>query len=413
MPAPGTMLAGMIDQHEPTVSAQGERFDERLVIISHVVHFRKQRDVFAYAPYAREIEIWADIFQEVIIAAPLREGPVPGDCTLVRRSNIRVIPQRELGGETFKDKVRLLAGIPSMSWDLMKAIRQGNAVHVRCPGNLGLLGVMIAPLFSKRLVAKYAGQWKAGTNDPWSIRFQRQLLRSRWWGSPVTVYGRWPNEPDHIVPFFNSVLTSEHIERAQASMKKREEKDLKHVLFVGRLSRAKNVDVLIRALGRLRAEGLVFSATIAGEGPESAFLHDLAKSEGVADRIHFAGGVDFERIVSLLERSGVLVLASETEGWPKAIVEGMAFGLVAIGSDVGLVTEILGSGRGFTVKPGDVDALTLVLRNVLKEPGQYSDMREKAAAWARQYSIEALRDSIRTLLEQRWRRKAVSKLRTA
>ena len=158
---------------------------------------------------------------------------------------------------------------------------------------------------------------------------------------------------------------------------------------------------------------MVFSATIAGEGPESAFLHDLAKSEGVADRIHFAGGVDFERIVSLLERSGVLVLASETEGWPKAIVEGMAFGLVAIGSDVGLVTEILGSGRGFTVKPGDVDALTLVLRNVLKEPGQYSDMREKAAAWARQYSIEALRDSIRTLLEQRWRRKAVSKLRTA
>ena len=104
------MLAGMIDQHEPTVSAQGERFDERLVIISHVVHFRKQRDVFAYAPYAREIEIWADIFQEVIIAAPLREGPVPGDCTLVRRSNIRVIPQRELGGETLEDKVRLLAG---------------------------------------------------------------------------------------------------------------------------------------------------------------------------------------------------------------------------------------------------------------------------------------------------------------
>src|SRR5581483_10696989 len=108
---------------------------------------------------------------------------------------------------------------------------------------------MIAPLFSKRLVAKYAGQWKSGANDPWSVRFQRQLLRSRWWGSPVTVYGRWPNEPDHIVPFFNSVLTSEHIGRARAAMARRGEEELRHVLYVGRLSKAKNVDVLIRALG--------------------------------------------------------------------------------------------------------------------------------------------------------------------
>ena len=375
---------------------------EKLVIVSHVVHYQSGGRLYAYAPYAREIEIWADMFDRVLLAAPCREQEPPGDCALLDRANFSVAPQRELGGETLAAKAKLLVLLPALMWELGAAIRQGDALHVRCPGNLGLLGSLLGPLFSKHRVAKYAGQWSSGANDPWSIRFQRAVLRSRWWGSPVTVYGRWPGQPAHVIPFFNSVVTRDQIAGARAVAAKRGPNELRHVLFVGRLARAKNVDVLLKALGRLREEGIAFTATIAGEGPEAASLQSLSAGLQLDKCVSFAGGVSFERIVELLGHSGVLVLASQTEGWPKAIVEAMAFGLVAIGSEIGLVPEILGEGRGLTVAPRDEDALTAALRNVLSAPEKYSEMRLRAAAWAGNYTIESLRDELFSLLAKCW-----------
>ena len=384
---------------EPAMNGSG-RFPGTIVIVSHVVHYKSADRLFAYAPYAREIEIWADMFDKVLIAAPCREQEPPGDCALIDRNNFSIAPQRELGGETLAAKAKLLFLLPALSWDLARAIRRGEAVHVRCPGNLGLIGSILAPLFSKHLVAKFAGQWNSSPGEPWSNRFQRAVLRSRWWANPVTVYGRWPGEPKHIIPFFNSVMTNEQIARGRAA--KRGPNELRHVLFVGRLSRAKNVDVLLQALGILRGEGLAFTASIAGEGPESASLRHLSNRLGLEHSVEFKGGISFERIVELLEHSGVVVLASETEGWPKAIVEGMAFGLVAIGSQVGLVPEILGEGRGLLVPPGNVKALAGSLRSVLSAPEKYVEMRARATSWAGHYSIESLRDSLLSLLAQSW-----------
>jgi glycosyltransferase involved in cell wall biosynthesis len=382
--------------------APNSRIREKLVIVSTVVHYKLDGKLYAYAPYAREIEIWADLFDEVLIAAPCREQTPPGDCALLDRLNLGIAPQRELGGETLLTKAKLLFTVPLLSYELAAAIRQGDALQVRCPGNLGLLGSLLGPLFSKHRVAKYAGQWSSGPNEAWTNRLQRAILRSRWWGSPVTVYGRWPNQPDHIIPFFNSAMTDAQVARARAAAARRSPQQLRNILFVGRLSRAKNVHVLLNALGRLRREGIAFTATIAGEGPEGPALQKLSADLNLSGSVEFTGGVGFDRVVELLERSGVLVLASETEGWPKALVEGMAFGLVAIGSNIGLVPEILSEGRGFTVAPGDVDALTDTLRKALSAPENYSEMRTRAAEWASHYSIESLRDSLHSMLAKRW-----------
>lgn len=378
------------------------RFREKLVIVSHVIHYRCAGRLYAYAPYAREIEIWAGMFDEILLAAPCREQEPPGDCAPFSCENLRVVPQRELGGETWSAKAKLVFALPMLTWDLCRAMSQGDAIHVRCPGNLGFLASVLAPLFSNRLVAKYAGQWSSNQNDGFTVRLQRAVLRSPWWRGPVTVYGHWPNEPANIVPLFSSALTDAQLARASVAGEKRSLSDLRRVLFVGRLSRAKNVDVLLSALGRLRTEGVLFTATIAGEGPELAELKRFSVDLGLSDCVEFAGGISSDQIVDLLSRSGILVLASQTEGWPKAIVEAMAFGLVVIGSDVGLIPEILGENRGLMVPPRDMEALAKALRKILSAPHEYSTMRARASAWGRRYSIESLRDSLGSLLVERW-----------
>src|ERR1700674_68668 len=132
---------------------------DSLLVVSHVPHFNHDGSIFAYTPFASEIDIWADLFPRVIIAAPCREGDPPDDTTAFTRSNISILPQKETGGTTVSAKIAQLLSLPALAWNLSLAMRRVDAIHVRCPGNLGLIGVVLVPLFSPYLVAKFAGQW--------------------------------------------------------------------------------------------------------------------------------------------------------------------------------------------------------------------------------------------------------------
>jgi len=373
----------------------------RLLITSHVIHYRHQGRLYAYGPYAREIDQWADLFAEVEIASPCRNQAPPGDCLPFERANIAILPQKEAGGETLWAKLRLIASIPAMVWGLASAMRRADAIHVRCPGNLGLLGAVLAPLFSRRIIAKYAAQWNGGDGEPFSARLQRAILSSWWWKGPVTVYGSWPGSPKHVIPFFTSLLTADQIERARQSAARDRRGPGLRVLYTGRLSKAKNVDVLLRAAARLRAAGHDVTATIIGTGPERDSLGALASELGIADCVEFTGGLPFESVIDRLSAADVLVLASETEGWPKSIAEGMAFGLACIGSNVGFVPQML-EGRGFAVAPRDEDGLTSALLRIAESPGRLAEMRQNAAIWAQRYSLEGLREALRDLMLEWW-----------
>jgi glycosyltransferase involved in cell wall biosynthesis len=374
----------------------------RLLVISHVVHYEYGGRLWAYAPYARELNMWAQIFPELVIAAPRSAARPPGDCEAFTQPNIHLRPQSERGGNSLGAKLRLVASVPHLTTELVRALREADAVHVRCPGNLGLLGVVLAPLFSKYLVAKYAGQWSGYPREPLATRLQRVLLASAWWRGPVLVYGGESASPN-IVPFFTSALTEAQVDRARTSSRARRslESPLR-VLYVGRLSRAKHVDVLIDAIADLRVSGVPVQCSIVGEGPERNALASRVAAAGVGGQVTFAGGVPLDAVLDFYERADVLVLASETEGWPKAIAEAMAFGLVCIGSNRGLVPTMLGDGRGVVVAPGDRRALTEALCDVVRRPSEYPQMSARAASWAQQYSLESFRDALRSLLVSRW-----------
>jgi glycosyltransferase involved in cell wall biosynthesis len=300
-------------------------------------------------------------------------------------------------------KLKQILQLPLLVWQLSKAMRRADAIHVRCPGNLGLLGVLLAPLFSRFLVAKYAGQWKAFRGEAATFKFQRALLRSSWWRGPVTVYGDWPGEPDHVVPFFTSGLTAAQIERARKTASRRGKTDVLRVLHVGRLSPDKNVHALIEAIARtLDRPGKAVECMIIGDGPERAALESLSARLGLRSRVTFTGGVPIESVLDHYEHADVLVLASNSEGWPKAITEAMAFGLLCVGSDRGLIPQILGDGRGILVPPGNSEAVFDALQWVRERPLEALEVSRRAAEWSQRYSLEGLRDALRALLEARW-----------
>jgi glycosyltransferase involved in cell wall biosynthesis len=373
-----------------------------LLITSHVPHYVHGGRYFAYGPYAKEIDLWADLFDEVTIAAPLRHAPPAGDCARFERVNIRVDALPEAGGENLAAKLKLALATPFMIAKLCGAMLKADAIHVRCPGNVGVLAALLAPLFSRRIVGKYAGSWVGAPGEPFTYWLQRRVLGSPYFRGPVTVYGKWPNQAPHVIPFFTSLLSQDHLDRAAAARRESAGPGCLRILYTGRLSKAKNVDCVIEAAARVRDAGFPVRVTVVGEGPERASLGALAARLSMAEAVDFTGGLDFEQVLPYVAQSSVLALTSESEGWPKSIAEGMAFGLVCIGSKRGLVPEILGEGRGITVTPRDVEELAGHLLDLARHPERYEAMRERAAAWARGYTIEGLRGAIKKLLEEKW-----------
>jgi len=374
----------------------------RLLIVSHVSHHKRSEGYYAYTPYAKEVELWADLFPEVVIAAPCRTDTPPANTSLINRPNLWVAPQKEVGGENWRQKARIALALPTLTIALSREMRRADAIHVRCPGNLGLLGALMAPLFSRRLIAKFAGQWDGFPQEPLTVRLQRRILASRWWRGPVTVYGIAPGKSSRVVSFFSSILTAAQLSRARASCQAKCLIPPLTVTYTGRLTRSKNVDILLRAIGGLKHEGVYLRALIVGEGPEGGSLGALANGLGIRDQVQFVGAVPAERVTEFLEQSDIFVLTSDTEGWPKAMTEAMAFGLVCIGSNRGLIPELLAEGRGLTIGPRDVTGLMDLLRRIVSAPEGYEDMRERASEWAQKYSVERLRDALRTLMVKAW-----------
>jgi len=375
----------------------------RLLVVSHVPHYRYGGRLYAYGPYAREIDIWADIFPQVMIASPCRDHQQPpGDCIAFTRPNISILPQVETGGITLRAKLRQLAMLPVVVWRLCRAMRKADAIHVRCPGNLGLLGAVLAPLFSRYLVAKYAGQWNRHPGERWPVRLQRAILRSRWWHGITTVYGEWSNQPDGVIPFFTSMMTSEMVDQATRIAENKTFGRPLRVLFSGALEPRKRVDSLIDAVRIARDRGVDLEVAIVGGGERAEALRQQVERLGLERTVRFTGALPFEEAIAWNEWAHCLVLPSiNSEGWPKVVAEGMCYGVVCIAVAHGQIPRML-SQRGILLESGTPEEIAEALEDVARRPEEFQAMARSASVWSRQYSLEGLRDSLRTTLGAHW-----------
>jgi glycosyltransferase involved in cell wall biosynthesis len=136
--------------------------------------------------------------------------------------------------------------------------------------------------------------------------------------------------------------------------------------WVGRLSAEKGPDLLLRAVRHVGRAGLV--TTVIGDGPEHARLPGLVEDLGLGPSVVLAG--QRPDAASLLAAFDVLVISSRTEGLPMVLLEAMAARVPVVAFAVGGIPEVLTSGTGWLVEPGDVVALAGAIREAVTDPGE-------------------------------------------
>ena len=137
------------------------------------------------------------------------------------------------------------------------------------------------------------------------------------------------------------------------------------ILFIGRVSKEKGCDCLLRACKRLTDQGKSFTLTLIGDG-DIKYFSDMAVELGIDGRVLFAG---YKREVSgFLKESEIFVLPSTGEGLPISILEAMAFGLPVIASNVEGISEAIQHGEnGYLVPVGDQVSLADMIGKMIDE----------------------------------------------
>jgi glycosyltransferase involved in cell wall biosynthesis len=139
------------------------------------------------------------------------------------------------------------------------------------------------------------------------------------------------------------------------------------LLYVGRLTYQKGVDVLIQALHKL-ASKIQFEVELVGDGNARRPLERMVQKFGLAERLHFTGWLDQTEIPQRYQQADIFVLPSRDEGMANVILEAMASGLPVIATSIAGNVELVQHGEnGLLVTPDDPEQLADALLALMNE----------------------------------------------
>ena len=138
------------------------------------------------------------------------------------------------------------------------------------------------------------------------------------------------------------------------------------ILFLGNVIYRKGLHTLLEAVKDLKSK--INIDVVGGLDSEPGYAKQIQKfiiANHLSSFVFLHGSLDKEQLIDKLKQAHVLVVPSSYEGFGIVYLEGMCFGLPAIGTTAGAAGEIISDGvDGFLIEPGDTDLLATKLKSL-------------------------------------------------
>lgn len=265
---------------------------------------------------------------------------------------------------------------------IKNAVLKSDLLIARLPSTNGNIAVNYAKKINKPYLVEVVGcSWDALWNynmkgkilAPASYLKQKKAIK----GSEYTVYvtkrflqNRYPTKGDSV-NCSNVLLTNID----ESVLKKRIEKihnvNLENKLVIGTTAavdvRYKGQESVIKALGKLKEHGKTnFEYQLVGGGDHSQ-LSLIAEKYNVSGQVKFLGAMPHNAVLNWLDSIDIYAQPSKTEGLPRALIEAMSRGLLAIGSNAGGIPELLDCNYTFSKSRNNEVEIFNLLRKVKKD----------------------------------------------
>ena len=343
------------------------------------------------------MNIWSKYIDELIIVAPLQKTIKSAiDCCYNHR-NIKFVEMQQINLLGFPQILKTAVRIPKISWQIFKAMRQADHIHLRCPGNIGLIGCVIQILFpNKKKTAKYAGNWDPKSKQPWSYRLQKWILSNTFLtrNMQVLVYGEWEKQSKNIKSFF----TATYLELDKKEFQQKSLTQNIRFIFVGTLVKGKNPLYAIQLIEKLFKSGYSVHLDIYGEGEERACLEKYILDSNLGKIVALKGNQSKDILKIAYQNSHFVVLPSKSEGWPKVLAEAMFWGCVPIATKVSCVPFMLDFGKRGILVEMNIESDSTLIENVLIDQNLYDTMQTNGAEWSRKYTMDFFESEIKKLI---------------
>ncbi|WP_125722376.1 glycosyltransferase family 4 protein [Flavobacterium ustbae] len=369
----------------------------KFAIITNVIHIKEENQYFGYSPYILEMNIWLQYVDEVIIVAPLSESKINSLQSPYKFHKINFYKVPDFNFVNAGNSFKALFKLPSIFWNIFQAMRKADHIHLRCPGNMGLLGCMVQILFpSKKKTAKYAGNWDPKSKQPLTYRLQKWILNNTFLSRnmQVLVYGEWENQSKNIKPFFTATYSEYEKENLSKSCIKLEAT----FIFVGSLVSGKNPMYAVRIIEQLKKNGKNALLHIFGEGIERTNLETYIKNNQLESLVCLHGNQNKETVKQFYKESHFVILPSRSEGWPKAVAEGMFWGCVPIVTKVSCVPFMIDYGKRGILLEMELEKDLAQIDGVFSDQNLFTQMSEQALEWSQNFTVDQFEREIEKMI---------------
>lgn len=190
----------------------------RLLVISSAPIVQKDNQNHLYAPYEKEMQLWAKYADTIQFCCPIWREDKKLLIAPISFKVDAIVALQEFDITSFSNKLKAIPLVFVALVKIFKAMSQADHIHLRCPGNMGLIGALVQILFpNKQKTAKYAGNWDPKAKQPFTYKLQRWILSNTFLtrNMQVLVYGEWPNQTKNIKPFFTATYSVDEIQNSE------------------------------------------------------------------------------------------------------------------------------------------------------------------------------------------------------
>jgi glycosyltransferase involved in cell wall biosynthesis len=179
-----------------------------------------------------------------------------------------------------------------------------------------------------------------------------------------------------------------------------------NVLFIGRLSKEKDLERLLDAWPAVVGDRPDASLTLAGSGGayrsvESILKQRVSSDPVLSSSVVLSGWV--EDVSALLSANDVFVFPSLSEGMSNALLEAAAAGRVIVASNIPANRAVLGDDYPLLFEAGDTDALGRALRSAITDEKVRASARDRLALRIDSFSERGIVDRVEGMVEGAYR----------